>query len=387
MPESTRPPAQTSYGVLFDGRYLLADGRWEGAVGVVRAAYDTWADDRRVVIKHPDPYTGPQVRAYKEQLLSSEAHVLALLADVPQVCRLLAQGRVGQGPGSYGYLVIEWAEGRPVADLLQHAAREGAVIPIGSALEILCQLAHVLSEAHGRGIINNDVDVKHLYWDEAHAALKVIDWGNAKTDSSPDWGAFGFHDDLEQFAEAMFSILTGRPALDVAQADASYWRGALRDVIEPARGELVAIGSRLTQRPSGYGSAADLVRALQACSATFDGYLQAPLGRVDRLLEEGTPESLGGAESILRHLETIAPAHRGVRQRLASLSWARQERKEAVALQLGAAYVKAGSWLGAVQVLSESLGNGSRPDSDPALLLAAAMLLDSRRGTISKEAQ
>lgn len=387
MSQTNRSSATGAYGILFDGRYLLAEGRWEGAVGVVREAYDTWADDRRVVIKHPDPYTGPQVRAYKEQLLASEAHVLGLLKDVPQVCKMLAQGRVGQGPGSYGYLVIEWAEGEPVAEMLQRAAAKGQVVPIGTALAILSQLAEVLAAAHEKGIINNDVDVKHLYWSDDTGILKVIDWGNAKTESSSDWGRFGFHDDLSQFAEAMFCLLTGRPALDARQADLDYWQNALRDVLAPVRADLGIIGSRLSARDKGYASAKELSRALKECAATFDHTIGVDLAAIDRLLAEAPPEALARAEEVLMRLRALAPAHAAVKERVTRLEEIRQERKEAAALQLGAAYVKAGSWLGAAKVLSQALGDGSRPESDPALLLAAVLLIDSRRDTISTEAQ
>jgi len=56
-------------------------------------------------------------------------------------------------------------------------------------------------------------------------------------------------------------------------------------------------------------------------------------------------------------------------------------------MQLGSAYIKAGSWLDAVEVLSRTFGHQVDPGTPPGLLLAAAKLLDAHRATISKEVQ
>jgi len=379
---------QTHLGAtLLDGRYRLGPGRWEGAVGVVREAYDTRAGDRRVVIKHPDPYQGPEARAYRERLLDVEANALGLLKDVPHVCRVLAQGRVGHGPGSYRYLVIEWADGEPVINMLQSAAAKGKSLPIGTSLLILTQLGHVLAEAHRNGLINNDVDIKHLYWNNARASLKMIDWGNAKTSSSPDWGRFGYRDDLLQYADVMFCLLTGRAALDVKQADPGLWRESFSEVLDAVQEDLYQVGSRLTSHRGSYESGVELYDDLEGCLSSLRDYMRGDLETVDHLLGQATPESISKADKVLKGLCRIAPVDPSVVKRLDALSRLRRERKEAAAVQLGRAYVKAGSWLDAVEVLSKTFGHDAKSESDPALLLAAAKLVDSRRGGVSKTTQ
>ncbi|NLD44549.1 MAG: hypothetical protein GX657_13770 [Chloroflexi bacterium] len=385
MSELSRLHTLYANASLFDGRYRLGEGRWEGAVGVVREAYDISAHDLRVVIKHPDPYLGPEVRAYKERLLDLEAEALQRLDAHPQVCRMLGQGRVGSGPGGYRYLVIEWADGEPVSALLQEAAQQGGSLPIGTVLTILIQLARVLAEAHRQGLINNDVDVKHLYWNQSARNLKMIDWGNAKLVSGAEAGPFTLRDDVIQFADVMYCLLTGRHALDAAQADLAFWQAALSEVHPVVRDDLALIGSRASRLEGGYRQAIELHRDLEACMGRFRTYLSGPLAEVDALLQEAGPESLARAEERLQEIAKIAPVDEGLLQRVARLEAIRRERREAAAMQLGSAYVKAGSWLDAVEVLSRTFGYQVDPRSAPGLLLAAARLVDSRRSAVAQE--
>jgi len=380
-------PHSDGTGVTFlNGRYRLGEGRWEGAVGVVREAYDTLAHDRRVVIKHPDPYQGPEVRAHKERLLDVEAKALSVLRGLPHICAMLDQGRVGKGPGSFRYLVIDWARGDPVAEMVQQAAAEGRALPIGTVLLMLSQLARVLAEAHGKGLINNDIDIKHLYWSDAERNLVVIDWGNAKTESSPDWGRFGYRDDLEQFADVMFCLLTGQSSLDVKHADLAFWQDALSDTLDVIRNDLALIGSRASSAEGGYRHGGELYHDLSACLGKLREYLDGHLTTVDALLAEPDPEPIAEAERLLRGLCEIAPADEGVVRRLEDLSRTRRLRQESASLQLGCAYVKAESWLDAIEILSRTFGHHARPDSPAALLLGAAKLIDFRGASASAEA-
>ena len=384
MPDVSRIHAQNTSASLFDGRYRLGDGRWEGAVGVVREAFDTSQGDLRVVIKHPDPYQGPEVRAYKEQLLDFEAQALERLDALPHICRMLNRGQVGSGPGAYRYLVIEWADGQPVAGLLQDAATEGRSLPIGTLLVMLVQLARVLAEAHEQGLINNDVDVKHLYWNEGARTLKVIDWGNAKLTSSPDWASYSFQDDVVQFADVMYCLLTGRQALDEARPDRAFWQEALEDVLPVVRGDLARIGHQASPPHPAYPRAVELRDDLEACLARFREHLAGPLARVDGLLAEASPESLAQAEERLRALAALAPVDEGVLERTETLARIRRERRETAAMQLGSAYIKAESWHDAVEVLSRTFGHQAPAESAPGMLLAAAKLLDAHRSTLDE---
>ncbi len=386
MPELSR--LHTLYGNsnLFDGRYRLGEGRWEGAVGVVREAFDTSANDLRVVIKHPDPYLGPEMRAYKEQLLDLEAEALQRLDGQPQVCRMLGQGRMGSGPASFRYLVIEWADGQPVSGLVQRLAGQGSCLPIGTVLTILVQLADVLAQAHRQGLINNDVDVKHLYWNQPARSLKVIDWGNAKLVSQGGWDTFTLRDDVTQFADVMYCLLTGHTALDAAQPDLAFWQQALSDVLPAVREDLAAIGQRACS-PDGYQRAIELHADLIACQMRLRATLSGPLQQVDALLKEASPESLARADDRLAQLAEIAPVDEGVLERTATLERIRRERREASAMQLGSAYVKAGSWLEAVEVLSRTFGHQVDPQTAPGLLLAAAKLVDARRALVGQDVE
>ncbi len=118
----------------------------------------------------------------------------------------------------------------------------------------------------------------------------------------------------------------------------------------------------------------------------FREYLSGPLAAVDALLQEAGPESLARAEERLQEIAKIAPVDEGLLQRVARLEAIRRERREVAAMQLGSAYVKAGSWLDAVEVLSRTFGYQVDPHSAPGLLLAAARLVDSRRSAVAETA-
>ena len=118
---------------------------------------------------------------------------------------------------------------------------------------------------------------------------------------------------------------------------------------------------------------------LEACQARFREYLAGPLGQVDEMLEEASPEALARAEEVLQELAALAPVDDDIVRRQETLARIRRERREAAAMQLGSAYIKAESWLDAVEVLSRTFGHQAPADSAPGLLLAAAKLVDAHR--------
>jgi len=78
--------------------------------------------------------------------------------------------------------------------------------------EILTQFFGLLVEAHRRGIVNGDVDLKHIFWHRDKRQLVVIDWGNARLGVDPNKKT-EFSYDLARAGEIIFSLITrqGQP--------------------------------------------------------------------------------------------------------------------------------------------------------------------------------
>ena len=102
-------------------------------------------------------------------------------------------------------MVMEYIDG-------MHIEKKLASLGVTERVDILTQFFGILAEAHNRGIVNRDVDLKHLFWRRDKRELIVIDWGNAKLGVDTfDETQFSF--DLARAAEIIFSLVTlqGQP--------------------------------------------------------------------------------------------------------------------------------------------------------------------------------
>jgi hypothetical protein len=73
--------------------------------------------------------------------------------------------------------------------------------------EIITQLFGLLSQTHQKGIVNGDVDLKHLFWRIGKKQLVVIDWGSARLGVDPKKKS-EFAYDLARAAEIIYSLVT-----------------------------------------------------------------------------------------------------------------------------------------------------------------------------------
>ena len=83
-------------------------------------------------------------------------------------------GTTTYGSKKYFYMVMEYIDGMRVE-------RNLVSLGVAERVDILTQLFGLLAQAHSKGIVNGDVDLKHLFWrKEDKRQLVVIDWGNAR---------------------------------------------------------------------------------------------------------------------------------------------------------------------------------------------------------------
>jgi serine/threonine-protein kinase len=148
------------------GAYRVLDKLGEGGMGAVYRANDTRLN-RTVAIKalhdlfaqHPERVSRFEREA---QLLASLNH--------PNIAAIHGLEEV-QGSK---YLVLEFVDGRTLADVL----KEGA-LPLSEAMAIARQIADALSAAHERGIIHRDLKPGNVMV-TSEGIVKVLDFGLGK---------------------------------------------------------------------------------------------------------------------------------------------------------------------------------------------------------------
>jgi serine/threonine protein kinase len=104
------------------------------------------------------------------------------------------------GSKNYDYAVIEYIYGIRVEKSLDS-------LDVVERAEIITQLFRLLSQAHQKGIINGDVDLKHLFWRRDKKQLIVLDWGNARLGVDQKKRT-EFAYDLARTAEIIYSLVT-----------------------------------------------------------------------------------------------------------------------------------------------------------------------------------
>ena len=111
-------------------------------------------------------------------------------------------GQAIYGSKNYVYVVLEYIDAVRVERNLN-------LFSIKDRAEILSQFFEILANAHQKGIVNGDVDLKHLFWNAESRRLIVIDWGNAKLNVDPK-KQDEFSYDLARSAEIIYSLVTDK---------------------------------------------------------------------------------------------------------------------------------------------------------------------------------
>jgi tetratricopeptide (TPR) repeat protein/tRNA A-37 threonylcarbamoyl transferase component Bud32 len=209
-----------------------------GGMGVVYVAEDTLLG-RRVAIKIP--HAGRDERHYRTRFLR-EARAISALSHK----NIAAVYDYGEEPSGQPYIVMELVTGQTLGEVLTTTG-----LSLQRAVEIICDVAEALSEAHRRGIVHRDIKPSNVIINE-RGEVKVLDFGLAKQlDDVP--AAAG-----SQAAEAQ-TLLSTQTRSDVVIGTPLYLspeqaRGARVD----GRSDLFALGALLYEciagRPAFSGS-------------------------------------------------------------------------------------------------------------------------------------
>jgi len=129
--------------------------------------------------------------------------VIALKALKGQgVPNVYETGQANYESNKYEYVVIEYISSLRIEDNLNS-------LSASDRIEILTQFFGILDKSHRMGIVNGDVDLKHLFWDGNKKRLIVIDWGNARLITDPR-KTTEYSYDLARSAEIIHSLVTLR---------------------------------------------------------------------------------------------------------------------------------------------------------------------------------
>ena len=336
----------------------------EGVSGVVIKAEDTLGIYGDVAIKRPNPMLSFVERRKKSNLIKREGEALKRM-NHDSICRFLDEG---EWPNSRDHcLVIDWAKGQPVEETLRTLESEGGLMPRGEALDILVRLADVLTHAHESGVVHNDLDAKHLFWEINGDApsLMVIDWANCafSSDARP---IATVEDDLKQYGELMHRLLTGSSlAYATRLGGEDNWQIELadKDISEPLQ-EVVAraVGKETLRSP--YTDIRSLRDDLARIKAKLDEPHRVSVTQVEELLEENSTPSLQEAEALISQVAAWNPNL--VKDQREILHQLRRERAENMARIGGRASLLAEQWEAAQQeieaVFGRKISQMSRPD-------------------------
>lgn len=182
---------------IFDKRYQFIDAGpdWDRGRSGFTNLVETQAG-KKGVIKRVDITSKNAVMG-----LENETEALEVLKALG-VPKILDKGKAIYDSKEYKFLVIEFIDGIRVE-------KEISTLSILERAEILTQFLELLTQAHQKGIVNGDVDIKHLFWRKEKPKLVVIDWGNAILNVNKS-RTTEFAYDLARTAEIIYSLLMGK---------------------------------------------------------------------------------------------------------------------------------------------------------------------------------
>ncbi len=180
MTQGEAQPADPLVGTVVAGKYTIVKQLGEGGMGCVYLAEQKLGTSvRKVALKtlHKHLSHDPAIKARFDR----EAGTVAAL-EHPNTIQVYDFGEMEDGTL---YLVMEFVQGRSVADILE---KDGPMPP-ERVENILRQVCGSLAEAHGHGIVHRDLKPDNVVLCERAGTkdwVEVLDFGIAKRSSEHD---------------------------------------------------------------------------------------------------------------------------------------------------------------------------------------------------------
>ena len=166
-------------GDVIDGKYRLVRLIGEGGMGAVYEATHARIRSKRAAVKilHPGLADNYEVIARFER----EAEAAAAVGHEG----IIDVYDLGQCPDGAPFLIMEFLEGRSLADALGEDEETGISEPLDIALSVFiaCSVLSALSAAHEAGIIHRDLKPDNIFLVDTGAErpkVKILDFGIAR---------------------------------------------------------------------------------------------------------------------------------------------------------------------------------------------------------------
>ncbi len=172
-------------GVVVDDRYRIVRRLGQGGMAVVFEVVDEQLGGARRALKVLDPkLTGDRGAAADESLVTRFKQEVTLGQEKlfhPNIVRVHAYGRVGQGPETLHYAVLELVTGETLHDWLNGQK----AVTAQTRWALLSQLAGMLAFAHEQGVVHRDVKPSNIFVETAvgsgdEVRLRLGDFGIAR---------------------------------------------------------------------------------------------------------------------------------------------------------------------------------------------------------------
>jgi serine/threonine-protein kinase len=290
------PPVEDSLGLVgatLENRFRIERPVAEGGFGLVYRAIHL-GFDRPVAVKclRLPPEVDGAMAARLVQRFKDEGRLLYELSGLHAgIAKSIEIGVTSTRAGVVPFIVLEWLDGRSLADLLESARGPGiARATLPRAMEFLGSAAEALAAAHSRGVVHRDIKPENIVFTEVlgKPLAKLIDFGiskvmndvyatvtSAKTtrvgvaDSLftpryaapeqwlPRFGPTGPWTDVFSFALVLVEILRGAPALQGPET-------------AQLMGECIDLAQRPTPRTLGVAGISDQVEGIFARALAVD---------------------------------------------------------------------------------------------------------------------
>lgn len=346
---------------LFDNRYRYDYIYPRGRSGETLRAVDTQENDRPVVIKRPAPHDAPPIRSGQEVSILNERKALSRLAGHPALTELLGSGQFYVSGIVHQYIVVERAQGAVIADMVRELAARGERMPELEMLVIVDVLLDLLTIAHGRDIVYNDVDAKHLYWDRERYRLKVIDWGNAVLLEGDEVTPQGVsrQSDVYQVGELLYFILTGGARMEVPRDAGEDFRldFGVDDGRIPQRLQIIVSRAAHPNVRLRYRTIDDLRHDLTEYRTPLERERNSAVTRLlERLKQNRSKEELHGMLQTLEPVLLMDPGYPEARRAFGMIEDRLSDLEVAADLDAAHIYLDSGNWARAANLLDELRG-------------------------------
>ncbi len=172
--------------------YTILEKLGAGGMGVVYKAEDTRLG-RSVALKFlPDELSQNPLAVER---FEREARAVSAL-NHPHICSIHDVGE----HGGRRFIVMEYLEGSPLDELLAAGA-----LPTDQVVELGIQLADALEAAHEKGLIHRDIKPANIMLTR-RGQIKLLDFGLAKTTSSPADDVAATRADLTEFGVVLGTV-------------------------------------------------------------------------------------------------------------------------------------------------------------------------------------